>query len=160
MSNRFDNATVIVDVGGGFGADCHGHLQKNGIDSIPYMGINKTNVRTADGILPISNRRSQAYWQFREALDPSQLGGSVIMLPHDNKLVADLCSPRYKVGNQGIEIESKESVCKRLGRSTDRGDAVIMSWSHGLKQYHIEGGFQVGGRRKVNVVTNDRIGGR
>ena len=152
MSHRFDNATVVIDVGGGFGADCHGHLQKNGIDSIPYMGINKATARTADGVLPISNRRSQAYWQFREALDPSQLGGSPIMLPHDNKLVADLCAPRYKVSTHGIEVESKEAVCKKLGRSTDRGDAVVMAWSAGLKQANVQDGFRMRGN-KVNVIT-------
>lgn len=152
MANRHDNATVIVDVGGGFGADCHGHLQKNGIDSIAYMGINTVRTRTKDGALPIFNRRSQAYWQFREALDPSQPGGSPIMLPQDNKLVADLCAPKYKVSTHGIEVESKLDVCKKLGRSTDRGDAVVMAWSSGLKQANFPGGFRVKGTT-VNVIT-------
>lgn len=152
MSNRHDGATVIVDVGGGFGADCHGHLQKNSIDSIAYMGIKKSFARTADNVLPISNVRSQAYWQFREALDPSQLGGSPIMLPPDNKLVADLCTPRYKVSTHGIEVEAKDRVVERLKRSPDRGDAVVMAWSNGIKNSNIQGGF-AGRKKSVNVVT-------
>jgi len=152
MANRHDHAQVIVDVGGGFGADCHGHLQKNGIDSIPYMGIKKSFSRTVDNILPITNTRSQVYWQFREALDPSQLGGSTIMLPPDNKLVADLCTPRYKVSTHGIEVEPKDKVVERLKRSPDRGDAVVMAWSGGLRNSNVQGGFS-GRSRTVNVVT-------
>jgi hypothetical protein len=30
-----------------------------------------------------------------------------------------------------VIIESKIDVCARLGRSTDRGDAVVMAWSAG-----------------------------
>ena len=32
-----------------------------------------------------------------------------------------------------LHVESKEEVIKRLGRSTDRGDAVVMSWYAGAK---------------------------
>lgn len=158
IANRRDNATVIVDIGGGWGGDCYAHLRENKVDAISYMGIKKCFGRTADGTLPISNIRSQAYWQLREALDPSQPGGSPISLPHDTKLVADLCSPKWKIGSQGIEIESKESVCKKLGRSTDRGDAVVMAWYRGLKQCNIKGGFEDyenydSGRKSVQVIT-------
>jgi hypothetical protein len=31
-------------------------------------------------------------------------------------------------------VETKESVCERLGRSTDKGDAVIMAWWAGPKE--------------------------
>jgi hypothetical protein len=31
----------------------------------------------------------------------------------------------------GILIESKEAIRKRLGRSTNKGDAVVMAWSEG-----------------------------
>jgi hypothetical protein len=30
-----------------------------------------------------------------------------------------------------IQVEPKEDVCARLGRSTDEGDAVVMAWSAG-----------------------------
>jgi hypothetical protein len=50
-------------------------------------------------------------------------------------MMADLCAPAFwpcKVdGQSAIQIEPKEKVCERLNRSTDRGDAVVMSWSAG-----------------------------
>jgi hypothetical protein len=68
---------------------------------------------------------------FREALDPGQPGGSPIALPPDPKLVADLTAPTFEVTPNGIKAEPKEKVCERLGRSTDRGDAVVMAWFEG-----------------------------
>ena len=53
------------------------------------------------------------------------------MLPDDSMLMADLCTPTFKIERGEICIESKEDVCARLGRSTDRGDAVVMAWSAG-----------------------------
>jgi hypothetical protein len=81
--------------------------------------------------MPFTNTRSAALWLFREALDPGQPGGSPIMLPPDPKLVADLTAPTFKPTGHGIDVESKEKVCARLGRSTDRGDAVMMAWFEG-----------------------------
>jgi hypothetical protein len=63
------------------------------------------------------------WWQFREALDPKT--GKNIALPPDSALKADLCTPLWKLSAQGIQIESKEDIIKRLGRSPDRGDAVV-----------------------------------
>src|SRR3546814_3250182 len=62
---------------------------------------------------------------------------SPIALPPDPMLVADLTAPTFTVPPRGIKVESKEDVCKRLGRSTDRGDAVVMAWSAGLKTPNI-----------------------
>jgi hypothetical protein len=78
------------------------------------------------------------HWQFREALDPEQVGGSPIDLPPDNELLADLAAVHYEVINKGhegqfIKAESKESVCDTLGRSTNKGDAVVMSWYAGAR---------------------------
>ena len=53
------------------------------------------------------------------------------MLPPDSKLVADLTAPTFSVTPNGLKAETKESVCDRLGRSTDRGDAVMMAWFEG-----------------------------
>jgi hypothetical protein len=89
--------------------------------------------------MKFTNKRTEAYWRFREALDPSQEGGSHVALPDDPKLVADLTAPTFEVTRNGIALESKEDVCKRLGRSTDRGDAVIMAWSAGPK-FETDGG--------------------
>jgi hypothetical protein len=143
VANSRDDAKIIIDLGGGWGGDAYAHLRENGVDAVGYMGV-KTDVkaRTADKKLKFTNVRSQAYWQFREALDPSQPGGSGIALPPDAEMVADLCAPSYEIGSNGIKVESKEKVCDRLGRSTDKGDAVVMAWFDGIKQINVAGGWK------------------
>ena len=102
--------------------------------------------------LGFTNKRSQAIWQFREALDPNQDGGSPIALPNDPALLADLTAPTFEVGPRGIKVETKEDVVKRLGRSTDRGDAVVMAWYSGGRRL-IAGRLISSRGRKPEVIT-------
>lgn len=159
LAMRRDGARVIVDVGGGWGADCYAQLASNGIDSIGYMGVKASRRKSADSRFSFTNVRTEAYWRFREALDPSQPGGSKVFLPPSATLKADLCAPSYRVkGNQvgaALAIESKEDVCGRLGRSTDEGDAVIMAWFDGVKQSNQKGGWE-GGRHDPVVQRGKR----
>lgn len=133
ISKRRDNAMVVIDIGGGWGGDAYAHLKANGIESVGYMGVKESVRRTQDNQLRYANIRSQAYWQFREALNPDQQGGSSIALPNDRELLADLCAPRFDVVKMGVKVEAKVDVVKRLGRSPDRGDAVVMAWHSGAK---------------------------
>jgi hypothetical protein len=133
VSHRRDDALVIVDMGGGYGGSMHDHLKANGVEVCGYKGAEGTTKRSRDGKLKLVNVRTAAYWSFREALDPAQEGGSPIMLPEDPELVADLTAATFEVTPHGIRAESKEKVCERLGRSTDKGDAAVMSWWTGPK---------------------------
>jgi hypothetical protein len=78
------------------------------------------------------------------------------MLPPDASLVADLTAPTYEIKGGKIQVESKENVCKRLGRSTDRGDAVVMCYSTGIKAANIKGGFEAYSRNHVPQVIMGR----
>ena len=78
------------------------------------------------GKLKMRNKRAEAYWSVREALDPTS--GNNVELPPDNELLADLCSARWKLTTSGVLIESKEDIIKRLGRSPDIGDAVALTF--------------------------------
>lgn len=133
LSIRRDGALIVIDMGGGYGGACYEWLSENGIKVESYKGSEAGIGRTVDNQLTFFNKRSKSYWQFREALDPGQPGGSPIMLPYDKKLIADLCSPSFSVGPRGIQVEAKEKVVARLGRSTDYGDAAVISWSSGAK---------------------------
>lgn len=157
VMKRRDNAKVVIDLGGGWGGDAYGHLKENLIDTVGYMGVKASNRRTVDGKLKFTNVRTEAYWRFREALDESQPQGSPIMLPEDPELVADLCAPKYKVTPQGIAVEAKDVLVKRLGRSPDKGDAVVMAWWDGMKQANVEGGWK--GRKSLPTVNVGRVGG-
>jgi hypothetical protein len=50
-----------------------------------------------------------------------------LALPRDQRLAADLCAPRYRLTARGIQIEDKAAIKARLGRSPDRGDAVVLA---------------------------------
>lgn len=138
ISKRHDDAKVIVDLGGGWGGDALAHLVANGVDAMGYMGVKVSSRRTRDNQLRFSNIRTEAYWRFREALDPFQVGGSPIALPSDDReLLADLTAPTFQIvsgkGGMVIVLEDKKSLVKRLGRSPDKGDAVVMAWHAGPK---------------------------
>ena len=77
------------------------------------------------GKLSFKNLRALAYWRFREALDP--VYGQGISLPPDPELLADLSSPQWKITASGIQLESKDDIKARIGRSPDAGDAVVLA---------------------------------
>lgn len=135
ISYRRDQAIVVVDMGGGYGGPIYETLHEIPVPVQGHKGAEGSVQRTKDGQLQFYNKRSQIIWRFREALDPSQPGGSPIMLPPDPVLLADLAAPSWEAIRQqngmAIKVEAKEKVCARLNRSTDRGDAVCMAWSAG-----------------------------
>jgi hypothetical protein len=86
------------------------------------------NFKDYSGELGFVNMRAWAWWNLRELLDPAR--GLPIELPDDDQLIGDLTAPRWRVLSGGrIIIESKDEIRKRLGRSTDTGDAVVMAFT-------------------------------
>ncbi|HEX6992370.1 MAG TPA: hypothetical protein VF151_10810 [Gemmatimonadales bacterium] len=135
LSYRRDKAVVVVDMGGGYGQGVYEWLKDNDVDVVAHKGAEGTPQRTREGQLRFYNKRTMLYWRFREALDPSQPGGSVVALPPDPLLLADLATPTFGLarveGQQAVQLEPKEDVVERLARSTDRGDSVVQAWSAG-----------------------------
>lgn len=86
------------------------------------MGVEGTD-RT--GNYEFYNLRAQAYWRFREALDPDT--GQDLALPPDEQALQDLISVGWEPRGGKILIEKKEDIKKRIGRSTNRGDAWVYS---------------------------------
>ena len=129
------NAIVVVDAEGGYGLGAYEHMKGNNIPVVGYKGGGKSTARTKDRLLNFYNKRAETWWKFREALDPDQPGGSRIALPPDSGLRDDLAcvrmAPNYDATTRGIKIESKDDIRKRLGRSPDRGDAVVMALTAG-----------------------------
>jgi hypothetical protein len=131
ISNRRDNAAIVVDLGGGYGGGTIERLRENGIGAVGFNGAHKAIGRTSDRALSFANKRALAWWRFREALDPDQRDGSPICLPDDPALKADLAAPHWELTPRGIIVEAKDEIKKRIGRSPDRGDAVVMAWADG-----------------------------
>jgi hypothetical protein len=129
---RKDNCPVVVDMGGGYGGSVSLRLKDNGVVCAPFNGAGASNARTKDGAnLSFRNKRAESWWRLREALNPESEHGDAIALPPDPELRADLCAPTWELSASGILIESKDDIRKRLGRSTNKGDAVVMCCSEG-----------------------------
>lgn len=124
MVVRRDRAPVHVDIIG-IGSSVYDFLIANEIHAVPCNNAEGTTEKTADSQLAFVNVRARDWWRMREALDPDN--PNPISLPPDPGLKADLCAPLYNVGVRGILVEPKERIIKRLGRSPDRGDAVVMA---------------------------------
>lgn len=139
MKVRRNNATVIVDVGGGYGGTTYSKLVENHIPTTAHKGSRGSKAKSKDHLYQFANKRAEVYWRFREALDPDQPGGSRIALPPDSRLFSDLCAPLYSIKRMTVHLETKEELVKRLGRSPDDGDAVVNAWSDGDK---IENSYQ------------------
>jgi len=137
MRIRRDRAPVVVDVGGGYASGAKARFADNEVTHFDFNGASSSQVKTLDSHLPFANARAEVWWRFREALDPTQEGGSRIALPPDAELRSDLATPmilaRALERRGQILIESKQDIRARLGRSPDKGDAVVMCWAYGNK---------------------------
>ena len=70
-----------------------------------------------------TNMRAYLFWCVRDWLNPKNETGA--MLPPDNQLLEEATEIRWSFRSDGkIIIEPKEDIKKRLGRSTDKFDAL------------------------------------
>ena len=119
------NAQINMD-SIGIGASPYDILTK--ARGVPVNGINagsRSEARDKSNQFGFANKRAEMWWRLREILEPGS--GRELVLPDDRELLGDLCAPRWKETSQGIQIESKDDIKKRLGRSTDCGDALVMA---------------------------------
>jgi hypothetical protein len=116
----------------GVGASAYDIGTEKGLSITPVNFANKSTATDKSGTLKFVNLRAEMYWSFREALDPKD--GADIALPDDPELEADLCAPRWSMQTNGIKIEAKEEIKKRIGRSPDCADAVVISYG-GIPQW-------------------------
>lgn len=151
-----DSCEVVLDMGGGYGQSAFDHLKQT-LDPTTYLGASGYEGRDRTGEWTFKNLRAASWWNLLEALDPHH--GSQIALPPDPALKAELCSPQRKPDTgKVIQIESKEDVRKRLGRSTDRADAIIMAWwATGLNR---QKGSSTGRDLPASAVTSRSRGGK
>ena len=129
MNHRRDDALVNVDVIG-VGGSVYDHLRGVlGGSAVPMNASEASAAKDRSGQLGFANSRAAWWWGFREALDPAT--GEGLALPPDPGLFADLCAPTWKLTARGIQIEAKEDIIRRLGRSPDKGDSAV--YAHAVR---------------------------
>lgn len=117
---------AIVDVIG-IGAGVVDRLRELGRKVRAFNASAKSALKDRSGEWGFANARAAAWWSLRELLEPTR--GEPIALPPDDGLKGELVAPHWRVQSGGkILIESKADVIKRLGRSTDAADAVVMAF--------------------------------
>lgn len=122
---RDERSRAYIDIIG-IGAGVFDRLdeQKSRVSTVDAR--RKTNKRDFTGLYKFKNLRSFLWWNGRERLDPN--GENPIALPPDDELIGELTAPTFEYHSSGdILVEKKEDVAARIGRSTDRADAVLLA---------------------------------
>jgi hypothetical protein len=115
--------SAVIDVVG-IGAGVYDNLREEGKISgrvIPFVASAGTDYKDKSGELNFMNLRSAAWWHMRELLEDN-----LYDLPDDDDLIGDLTAPKWALQSNGrIQVEPKDKIKERIGRSTDSADAVI-----------------------------------
>jgi hypothetical protein len=115
--NEWQPDAVFIDAGRGEGV----------IDRLRQLGYFITEVNFGGKALKpmYNNKRSEMWDGIRIWLDD---GGA---LPNNTDLKTDLCVPTYKFDSSNrLQLESKDDIKKRGGRSPDLGDALALTFSY------------------------------
>lgn len=114
--------------GDALGSAVYDILQEQGKRNVRLIvPSGKCTLRDKTNSFSFANNRSAMWWNMREVLDP-ELGSEVALPPHPT-LISDLITPGYEIRANGvIQVESKDSIKKRIGRSTDFGDACCLAF--------------------------------
>lgn len=125
IGGKFNVIPMIDDRGVGTGAT--EKLRKVFPLTFSFVAGARTDMKDESDQYEFTNTRSAAWWNFRALLNPET--GQRIAIPPDPKLIGELVAPRFeRVAGAKIKVESKADIKKRIGRSTDRADAVIQAF--------------------------------
>lgn len=71
--------------------------------------------------------RDELWWRMREAFEEG------MDIPEDEELIVELTAPRYDRPGGKIKVDDKKALRSRIGRSTNRADALIHTFYHDAK---------------------------
>ena len=116
------SAVKIDSIGIGWGI--MGGLRR----SFPRLAVHGVNVGSAaSDPARFTNLRAEIWWEVGREL--SRDGGWDLTAVTDDSTLSELASPRWFENSSGrIQIESKAEIRKRLGRSTDNADALLLAF--------------------------------
>jgi hypothetical protein len=128
-----DADEVRVD-GVGMGAGVVDNLHRDGFQvqdviagASPLERNLDPDVFQDDTVFQFYDLRSQMWWTVRERLRLGKIRIPKALLELHPRLFEDLTAPRYEIrADKKLKVESKDEIKKRIGRSTDYGDAFVM----------------------------------
>lgn len=92
---------------------------------VDYRDKPFTDERTKQ--IEMLNARAYMHWEFREWLNPLNKTGAAI--PPIPELTEEITAVKYSIrGNGKLQIEEKDAIKKRIGRSPDRLDSVLLTF--------------------------------
>lgn len=109
----------------GVGGSVYDLAKASGLAAFAMDARHTSYARDSSGALGFTRKKSEWWWKLREALDPNL--GDDLALPPDRQILADLTAPRYEMKTSGIQVEDKEDLISRIGRSPDNGDAIVLA---------------------------------
>lgn len=118
VEHKINGENVGVD-GVGVGVGTVNALNEMEISVINLQG-GASPIEMDDDEQKFNNLRTQMWWQMRE-----DVRNGYVILPNDIELHSDLVTPKWKIKEKYIVLESKEDIKKRLGRSPNKGDAAV-----------------------------------
>ncbi|MGW2920412.1 hypothetical protein ACWDBF_21475 [Streptomyces angustmyceticus] len=135
---RESGATTVKVDSIGIGWGIVGNLREKreqGRHSAEILGVNVSEASTEPNRFP--RLRSQIWWEIGRKLSEDR-GWDLSQLEEDDRerLISQLTAPKYSLDAAGrIVVEPKAETIKRLGRSPDNADALLLAF------YAAPGGF-------------------
>lgn len=128
--NQYQPDGVFVDDTGGYGSGVIARLRELGHDAVGVQfGGRADDPR-------YRNKRTEMWMRMRDWI---RSGGA---MPDILELKNDLVTPTYKIPSTGVvELEPKDKIKERIGRSPDIGDALALTFAYfiGKKSPHVRG---------------------
>lgn len=134
---EWETQRVVIDVIG-IGWALAGRIQELSSRHSPRQGLAQETTHAAEVVKfnaaenskqpkRFFNKRAELYWEVGRELSRLQLWDLEAV---DDDTMAELCEPEYKLmdSNGRVRIEPKKDVIKRLGRSPDASEALLMSF--------------------------------
>ena len=124
VAHARDRAVIHVDVIG-VGASPYDFLVQQRQQVVGVNVSERSLATDKSGRLRFKNMRSELWWKMREFLDPTNNTGAV--LPPSPRLLADLTAPLWSVSGDKLEVQSREEIVEKLGRSPDYASAYCLA---------------------------------
>ncbi len=130
IENIEDDPQLNIDCTGGWGNGIVEHLEEHYACKALGMSM-ASNKRTKGKIkYEFANKRAEYIWALREALDPDE-GDDVAINGGDltRRIIQELSTVRFILRGRIIQIEPKEDIIARIGRSPTILDTFAYAWA-------------------------------